>query len=261
MDCSVLNTSSSAPVTDCSVLDTWRFVPTADISALLTLRPALVTDAAVFSTLEFCVAPVVHRARHLSLRPVYELLRLRHLALICFLRIAPHADTLRPSCCAWIAPCSTLQAPHRSQIALCSILDALFRPRISPRSSLCARRWSRMPPCSTLWSFASRPSYTALDTCHSAPYTDYSVYDTWLLFVSCGLLRTHHLVPCVSRGLLRAQHLVLRAGTCRPPHFAVRAVRELLRARPLASSASRRLLCAPHRLPRAGHRFDSVLDT
>jgi hypothetical protein len=27
-----------------------------------------------------------------------------------------------------------------------------------------------------------------------------------LLFVACGLLRTHHLVPCVSRGLLRAQH-------------------------------------------------------
>jgi hypothetical protein len=63
------------------------------------------------------------------------------------------------------------------------------------------------------WSFAPGSVYTVLDTYRSAPYMDYSVYDTWLLFVACGLLRTHHLVPCVSRGLLRAQHLMLRAGT------------------------------------------------
>jgi len=187
----------------------------------------LLADCSVINTQSFRTACGLLRSRCLAFPATCRLLRswlfppcascgllrARHLTLCDGLRIAPHADTLRPSCCAWIAPCSTLQAPHRSQIALCSILDASFRPRISPRSSLCARRWSRMPPCSTLWSFAPRPSYTALDTYRSAPYTNYSVYDTWLLFVSCGSLRIIHLVPGVGRGLLRAQHLVLRAGT------------------------------------------------
>jgi hypothetical protein len=187
----------------------------------------LIKDCSVVNTQSFHTACGLLHPRCLAFRAVrgllhswlfqpcasHGLLRVRRLTLRDGLRIAPHADTLRPSCCAWIAPCSTLQAPHRSQITLCSILGVSFRPRISPRSSLCARCWPRMPPCSALWSFASRPSYTVLDPYHSAPYTNYSVYDAWLLFVSCGLLRTHHLVPGVGRGLLRAQHLVLRAGT------------------------------------------------
>jgi len=187
----------------------------------------LLTDRSVVNTQNFRTACRLLRPRCLTFRATrrllrswlfppcasHGLLRVRPLTLRDGLRIAPHADTLRPSCCAWIAPCSTLQAPRRSQIALCSTLGGSFRPRISPRSSLCALCWPRMPPCSTLWSFASCPSYTVPDPYHSAPYPDCSVYDTWLLFVSCGLLRILHLVPGVGRGLLRAQHLVLRAGT------------------------------------------------
>ena len=49
--------------------------------------------------------------------------------------------------------------------------------------------------------------------------------------------------------------------SCWPPHFAVRAGRGLLLARHLAFSASRGLLRVPLRLPGAGRRFDSALNT
>jgi len=54
-------------------------------------------------------------------------------------------------------------------------------------------------------------------------------------------------------------------GRIRPellaPALCGRTGHELLRARRLAFSASRGLLRPPRRPPRAGHRFDSVLDT
>jgi len=50
--------------------------------------------------------------------------------------------TLRAPCCAWIAPCSTLYAPHRTPIALCSTLALCLVRRLlrSPYSVPCVAR-------------------------------------------------------------------------------------------------------------------------
>jgi hypothetical protein len=128
--------------------------------------------------LAFRVAHGLLQVRRFLLCAAHGLLRARRLALRAGLRIAPYSDTLRPRAgCGSLRACT--QVPHRSQIALCPTLDASSGSRISPRSFLCAPCCSRMPPRSTLRVSKSTSDCSAFDS-HSAPYSDCSVYDTWL---------------------------------------------------------------------------------
>jgi len=106
------------------------------------LAPVLLTDCSALNTSELFTGYGLLRIRRWLLRAVLGLLLVRRLAPLYRSRIAPRPILDAPCrstdcsvrkhfaslCCSWIAPCSTLQAPHRTRL-LCARRLALHVDR------------------------------------------------------------------------------------------------------------------------------------
>jgi len=157
----------------------WRVTPSHGSLRVqhLELRPAC--RLLCMRYLLHCAALGSLRARHPALCAAPGSLRARRLARRAGLRIAPYADTLRPCAVPGLLRSRHL-SPAPPQITLCPTLDALCRLRIAPPPSVCALVLPADCSVFSTSSFASNPDRSVSDTCYSAPYSNYFVYDTWL---------------------------------------------------------------------------------
>jgi len=128
-------------------------------------------------------------------RAGHELLRARHLAFLCFTRIAPHFTSYAR---CW--PPILLGALHLAPCAVCRLLRsrrlAPVLVRGSPRATDCSvfSTWNSAPPtnCSVNDALRFTPllDCSKLDASRPAPPTDCSVLDAWPSVPVYGLLRT-----------------------------------------------------------------------
>jgi len=122
-------------------------------------------------------------------RAGHRLLRARHLAFLCFTRIAPHSTS---SALRW--PPILLGTLH---LAPCAVSRLLRCRRLVP---VLVRGSPRATDCSVF------------STWNSAPPTDCSVHDYPALRVADGLLHPRRSPLRAARGSLRVRRLALHAG-------------------------------------------------